>query len=70
MGSALCTAALRGSAFTITFAFEGVKDQVGSYGVFWIFAGVCAIGLITIYFWIPETKGKSFEDIKSLFLDV
>ncbi|OXA48660.1 Facilitated trehalose transporter Tret1-2 [Folsomia candida] len=70
VGSALCTAALRGSAFTITFAFEGVKDQVGSYGVFWIFAGVCAIGLITIYFWIPETKGKSFEDIKSLFLDV
>jgi len=32
-------------------------------GVFWVFAVVCAIALIFSWYMVPETKGRSLEEI-------
>ena len=33
-------------------------------GVFWIFAAVALLGILWGYFFIPETKGISLEDMQ------
>ncbi|GAB9476525.1 hypothetical protein Gpo141_00013589, partial [Globisporangium polare] len=36
-------------------------------GVFYVFAGFCAIAVVYVYFMCPETKGLLLEDIEKLF---
>lgn len=39
--------------------------EVGTAGTFWFFAAFCLIAFITVYMLLPETKGKSLEDIEN-----
>ncbi|KAE9008440.1 hypothetical protein PR003_g15942, partial [Phytophthora rubi] len=36
-------------------------------GVFFLFAGLCSICGVFVYFFCPETKGMMLEDIEALF---
>jgi len=36
-----------------------------SAAIFWIYAGICVLGVIFIKLYIPETKGKTLEEIES-----
>jgi hypothetical protein len=38
---------------------------LGTAGVFWTYAAVCLVGLTFLYFRLPETKGKSLEEIET-----
>ena len=33
-------------------------------GVFYIFAGVCVLCLVFMWYFVPETKGKTLEHIE------
>lgn len=37
-------------------------------GVFWMYAIVCVLALVFGLFWLPETKGKTLEDIAGMWL--
>ncbi|KAJ8301770.1 hypothetical protein KUTeg_020757 [Tegillarca granosa] len=37
-------------------------------GTFYLFAGLTTVGLITMFFLLPETKNKSLEEIEELFM--
>jgi facilitated trehalose transporter len=37
------------------------------YGAYWLFAGVCYLGLVYVALYVPETKGKSLQEITELF---
>ncbi|XP_013142983.1 PREDICTED: facilitated trehalose transporter Tret1-like [Papilio polytes] len=50
--------------FTVTKSYQSIKDVFGHYIVFWIFAGIAYIGVVFVYFLVPETKGKSLEEIQ------
>lgn len=39
------------------------------WGMFLIYAGLCVVSLIGVYFYIPETKGLPVEEIGALFGD-
>ncbi|XP_065084222.1 facilitated trehalose transporter Tret1-like [Ochlerotatus camptorhynchus] len=52
--------------FTVVKLFQIISDGAGTYVVFWIFATCTTVTTVLIYFWIPETKGKSFEEIQQL----
>ena len=45
---------------------EGILVNPG--GAFFIYAGICILGIIFTYQYIPETKGHSLEDIESHFM--
>ncbi|MDQ2753223.1 MAG: sugar porter family MFS transporter [Bacteroidota bacterium] len=48
----------------IAFTFLKLIDGIGIASTFWIYAFICIIGLIWGWYYIPETKGKSLEEIE------
>ncbi|XP_057653969.1 facilitated trehalose transporter Tret1-like [Diorhabda carinulata] len=50
----------------VTFSFPLVSTTLGLHWCFWICAAASSIGFISIYFTMPETKGKSFLEIQNL----
>lgn len=47
----------------VTKLYQVAVDGLGSYFTFWFFAGVSAAGTVFVFFLVPETKGKSLENI-------
>ena len=36
-------------------------------GTFFLYAGICLIGTAFTFFFVPETRGKSFDEIQKFF---
>lgn len=55
-------------AWALQFMFIVCKDVLTihseSYILSWFFAIICGIGTVCIYFFVPETAGKTFEQIQ------
>lgn len=50
-------------SFVVTKFYQNVKDVFGHYTVFWLFAIIGYVGVIFIYFYVPETKSKTLEEV-------
>ncbi|XP_023712857.1 facilitated trehalose transporter Tret1 isoform X3 [Cryptotermes secundus] len=50
--------------FVVTKTFTDLITGLGSAITFWMFGGICLAGLFFVIFWVPETQGKSLEDIE------
>lgn len=61
---ALATFALWVACFVLTYTFPLLNKSLGAAGTFWVYSGVCLFGFIFIAFRLPETKGKSLEEIE------
>ena len=55
------------TALTLTFPY--LKNALGAHGVFWLYGIVCVIGFFVVWTKLPETKGKSLEDIERQLVD-
>ncbi|CAH2091486.1 unnamed protein product [Euphydryas editha] len=51
-------------SFTVTSTFNLLNTSIGEGQVFWMFAGIMLVGFIFIFFIVPETKGKSVDEIQ------
>ncbi len=58
------TFALWTGCSTLTYTFPFLNKALGSYGTFWIYGGVCLAGFIFVALMLPETKGKSLEELE------
>jgi MFS family permease len=56
------------TAFFITNQFLTLQDLLGQAGVFCFFALCCMFAVWFVWRCLPETKGKSLEDIELYFL--
>lgn len=52
--------------FTVFIVLNPLVDLLGLGGVMYFFAVNSALGGIFTLFYIPETKGKSFEEITAI----
>lgn len=50
---------------TCTSKFFHYTKDIGMHVPFFVFTGFCFLGLIFIIFYVPETKGKTLEDIQA-----
>ncbi|XP_020293164.1 facilitated trehalose transporter Tret1-like isoform X2 [Pseudomyrmex gracilis] len=50
--------------FLVTKTFPAMNEQLGADVTFWIFAVIMAIATAFIFFVVPETKGKSIQEIQ------
>lgn len=53
-------------AFIVTKTYNNLRDAIGVSGTFWLFTGISLIGIVFIYFAVPETKGKSLHSIQQM----
>ena len=58
------TFALWTGCSTLTYTFPFLNQSLGSYGTLWIYSGVCLLGFLFVSALLPETKGKSLEEIE------
>jgi len=52
--------------FSLTFSFPSIKASLGWTLNFWLYAIICIIGFVVIVYKLPETKGKSLEEIENI----
>ena len=57
------------ACFILTYTFPLLNQALGPAGTFWLYAGICAAGFVFILFCVPETKGKSLEQIERELVD-
>jgi MFS family permease len=55
--------------FSLTFSFPAIKENLGWANNFWLYGVICAIGFVVLYFTLPETKGKTLEQIESALVN-
>jgi len=53
----------------LTFTFPFLKRGLGAHGTFWLYGAICLAGFLYIKTMLPETKGKSLEDIERELVD-
>ena len=60
----VCTFALWAACFILTYTFPMLNSGLGAAGTFWLYGLICLGGGIFVVFRLPETKGKSLEEIE------
>ena len=64
MAMSLAVLSLWIANFILSFTFPILKEALGSAYTFWIYAAICAMGVLFVQTSIPETKGKTLEEIE------
>ena len=61
---AVSTFFLWGASFVLAYTFPLLNSSMGTHGTFWIYSVITLAGFIFIKLRLPETKGKSLEEIE------
>ncbi len=61
----LCTVANFGFNFIVVLSFLPLIHSIGEAWTFWIFAGITILSMGFVYYFVPETKGISLEEIEN-----
>jgi sugar porter (SP) family MFS transporter len=57
------------ACFILTYTFPILNAKLGSAGTFWLYAAICVAGFFFIKLKLPETKGKTLEQIERELVD-
>lgn len=60
----IAVSALWIASFLLTFTFPLILRAIGSAATFWLYACICFIGFFFIWRRVPETKGRTLEQIE------
>lgn len=52
------------TSFIVSQSFHKVVEWIGVDGAHWVFASVCLIEFFYVYFYLPETKNLTIEEIQ------
>ena len=55
--------------FTLSYSFPTLNRSLGSARTFWLYGLICVAGFTFVLLVLPETKGKSLEDIERELVD-
>jgi len=60
----VCTFALWAACFVLTYTFPILNSGLGAAWTFWLYGIICLVGGLFIVRTLPETKGKSLEELE------
>lgn len=55
--------------FLLTFSFPAIKEAIGWANNFWLYGAICLAGFIVLLRYLPETKGKSLEELENILIN-
>ncbi len=61
---AVSTFFLWAASFVLTYTFPSLNEAVGAAGAFWLYGAICVAGFLFIRARLPETKGKTLEELE------
>lgn len=61
----IAVTALWTACFLLTYSFPLLNAALGAAGTFWTYATICLAGFLFLYFRLPETKGRTLEEIET-----
>lgn len=64
----LATLSLWLACLAVTLSFLTLVRILTAAGAFWVYGGLCFITFGFVWFWVPETKCLSLEEIQSLWM--
>lgn len=64
MAMAVATFSLWTACFVLTYSFPLLNNALGAHGTFWLYGIICLLGFVFVKKNLPETKGKSLEEIE------
>ena len=64
LAMSISVSALWIACFAVTFTFPIMNRALGAAGTFWCYGVICLAGFLLIRAFVPETKGKSLEQIE------
>jgi len=62
----LATTTLWIGSFLLVILFPVLNEVLGTHGTFWLFAGICFLGFLFILRKLPETKGRTLEEVEEM----
>lgn len=57
------------ACFLLTYTFPILNAKFGSAGTFWLYGAICVAGFVFIFRKLPETKGKTLEQLEKDLVD-
>ncbi|KAG8491573.1 hypothetical protein CXB51_014844 [Gossypium anomalum] len=66
-GSSLAISVNRIVSGIVSMTFLSISNKITFGGMFFALSGIMAAAAIFVYFFLPETKGKSLEEIETIF---
>jgi SP family arabinose:H+ symporter-like MFS transporter len=60
----IATFSLWTACFFLTYTFPILNESLGASGTFWLYGAICVLGFWFIAAKLPETKGKTLEQIE------
>ena len=59
----VATAVIWTTYLIVTLTFLSLIDALGRAMTFWLYAALCVVAWVYVYYSMPETKGLSLEEI-------
>lgn len=67
LGAAIGVAANRVTSGVITMTFLSLSKAITQGGSFFLYAGIAAVAWVFFFTFLPETRGRTLEDMQELF---
>ncbi|KAJ0171211.1 hypothetical protein K1T71_013410 [Dendrolimus kikuchii] len=67
IGSSISIVTIAGGFFIVTKSFPGLVDSIGFSGTYLVYAGVLVYNLVVVGYLLPETRGKTLQQIEDEF---
>ncbi len=52
------------TCYLVSQTFPWLRDNIGPARCFWLYASLCAPSIFFVWFVVPETKGRTLEEIE------
>jgi SP family myo-inositol transporter-like MFS transporter 13 len=67
-GNSLATATNWICNLGVSLSFLTLTENITEAGTFWLYGGISIVATVYTYYALPETKGKSLEEIEDIFI--
>jgi MFS transporter, SP family, xylose:H+ symportor len=66
LATSVAVVSLWAAYFVLVFTFPILAEKLGTYGPFWLYAGICLLGFFFVRSKVKETKGKTLEELEAI----